>query len=85
MNLCIVSEYKCKFDDFKNLVDSTIEETKDFITEWELVKINNHKSIMMVNCTDMAALEAMMTSDEMKAWDVQNGCVDTLYRMEKIS
>ena len=85
MNLCIVSEYKCTFDDFKNLVDSTIEETKDFITEWELVKINNHKSIMMVNCTDMAALEAMMTSDEMKAWDVQNGCVDTLYRMEKIS
>ena len=85
MNLCIVSEYKCTFDDFKNLVDSTIEETKDFITEWELVKVNNHKSIMMVNCTDMAALEAMMTSDEMKAWDVQNGCVDTLYRMEKIS
>ena len=85
MNLCIVSEYKCTFDDFKNLVDSTIEETKDFITKWELVKINNHKSILMVNCTDMAALEAMMTSDEMKAWDVQNGCVDTLYRMEKIS
>ena len=85
MNLCIVSEYKCTFDDFKNLVDSTIEETKDFITEWELVKVNNHKSIMMVNCTDMAALEAMMKSDEMKAWDVQNGCVDTLYRMEKIS
>ena len=85
MNLCIVSEYKCTFDDFKNLVDSTIEETKDFITEWELVKVNNHKSIMMVNCTDMAALEAMMTTDEMKAWDVQNGCVDTLYRMEKIS
>ena len=85
MNLCIVSEYKCTFDDFKNLVDSTIEETKDFITKWELVKINNHKSILMVNCTDMVALEAMMTSDEMKAWDVQNGCVDTLYRMEKIS
>ena len=85
MNLCIVSEYKCTFDDFKNLVDSTIEETKDFITEWELVKVNNHKSIMMVNCTDMAALEAMMTSDEMKAWDIQNGCEDTLYRMEKIS
>ena len=40
---------------------------------------------MMVNCTDMKALETMMTSDEMKAWDAQNGCVDTLYTMEKIS
>ena len=85
MNLCIISEYKCTFDDFKNLVDSTIEQTKGFITEWELVKVNNHKSIMMVNCTDMEALETMMTSDEMKAWDAQNGCVDTLYTMEKIS
>ena len=85
MNLCIISEYKCTFDDFKNLVDSTIEQTKGFITEWELVKVNNHKSIMMVNCTDMEALETMMTSDEMRAWDAQNGCVDTLYTMEKIS
>jgi len=34
MNLCIVSEYNCIFDDFKNLEDSTTEETKDFITEW---------------------------------------------------
>ena len=85
MNLCIISQYKCTFDDFKNLVDSTIKQTKAFITEWELEKVNNHKSIMMVNCTDMKALETMMTSDEMKAWDAQNGCVDTLYTMEKIS
>ena len=85
MNLCIISQYKCTFDDFKNLVDSTIKQTKAFITEWELEKVNNHKSIMMVNCTDMKALETMMTSDEMKAWDAQNGCIDTLYTMEKIS
>ena len=85
MNLCIISQYKFTLDDFKNLVDSTIKQTKAFITEWELEKVNNHKSIMMVNCTDMKALETMMTSDKMKAWDAQNGCVDTLYTMEKIS
>ena len=53
MNLCIISEYKCTFDDFKEIVESSSEETKEFISEWELIKVNDHKSIMMVNCSDM--------------------------------
>ncbi len=40
---------------------------------------------MMVNCSDVEALETFMTTDEMKAWDAVNGCIDTLYSMEKIS
>ena len=85
MNLCIISEYKCTFDDFKEIVESSSEATKEFISEWELIKVNDHKSIMLVNCSDMEALETFMTTDEMKAWDAENGCVDTLYSMEKIS
>ena len=40
---------------------------------------------MMVNFNDMEALQAMMTSDEMKEWDAENVCVDILYKMETIS
>ena len=59
MNLCIISEYKCTFDDFKEIVESSLEATKEFISEWELIKVNDHKSIMMVNCSDMEALEIL--------------------------
>ena len=66
MNLCIVSEYTCAFDDFKELVESSCEDTRDFITELVLTEVNDHKSIMGVNYNDMEALEIFMTTNEMK-------------------
>ena len=69
MNICIVSTYSCTFEDFSAIVDEYEETFKEFITEYELVKVNDHKSIMMCHCTDMEAFEGMMTSPEMKEWD----------------
>ena len=73
MNLCIISEYKCTFDDFKEIVESSSEVTKEFI------KVNDHKSIMMVSFSDIEALETFMKTDDMKALDAKNGCVEILY------
>ena len=42
MNTCIVSTYNCTFDQFKELVDESMEETKAFVPEYELVKVNDH-------------------------------------------
>ena len=85
MNLCIVSTYCCHFDAFSALVKESEESFKGFITEYEVVKVNDHKSILMCNCTDMEAFEAMMTSPEMKEWDKENNCVDIVYSLEKIN
>ena len=85
MKLCIVSEYNCTFDEFEAAVKESEEETSAFISDYELVKVNDHKSILLINCTDMETLQAFMTTPEMKQWDEENGCVDTVYSMERIN
>jgi hypothetical protein len=85
MNVCVVSEYTCTFDDFEAIVKESEKEISAFVSDFELVKVNDHKSIMLINCTDMEAMQSFMTTPEMKQWDEENGCVDTVYSMERIS
>ena len=84
MNLCIVSEFNCTFDDFAAMVEKSRGEAEAFMTEFELIKVNDHKSVMLINCTDMEAFQAFMTTPEMQQWDQDNGCVDTVYAMEQV-
>ena len=85
MNLCVVSEYNCTFDEFEVVVKESEEEMSAFVSDYELVKVNDHKSILLINCTDMETLQAFMTTPEMKQWDEENSCVDTVYSMERIN
>ena len=85
MNLCVVSEYSCTFEDFKEMVDKTTGETDAFLTEMELIKVHDHKSVLLLHCTDMQALIAFMSTPEMKQWDAENNCVDVLYSMKQMN
>ena len=85
MNLCVVSEYSCTFEDFKEMVDKTTGETDAFLTEMELIKVHDHKSVLLLHCTDMQALIAFMSTPDMKQWDAENNCVDVLYSMEQMN
>ena len=85
MNVCMVSEYNRTFDEFKDLVEESQTEVGDWVSEYELVKVNDHKSILLMNVTDMDALGAFMTTPEMKQWDKENGCVDIVCSMERIN
>ena len=78
-----MSTYSCPFDDFSDLVKESEETFREFITEYEVVKVNDHKSILMCHCTDMEAFEGMMTSPEMKEWDKENNYLDIVYSLEK--
>ena len=49
MNLCIVSEYTCTFDDFAAMVEQSQEQVQAFLTEYELIKVHDHKSVLLVN------------------------------------
>ncbi len=83
MNLCIVSEYNCTFDDFAALVEQSQEQVQAFLADFELIKVHDHKSVMFVDCTEMEAFQAFMTTPEMKQWDEDNGCVDIVHAMER--
>ena len=84
MNTCIVSEYNCTYDEFLAEVERMRPDLGPFVSDWEIAKVNDHKSIMVMNVTDFEAMEAFMTSDEMKQWDKDHGCVDTVYSLEKV-
>ena len=62
-----------------------MDETKAFISEYELVKETDHKSIMLENVLDMEKLEAFMSTPEMLEWDKANNCVDDVYSMERVN
>ena len=85
MNVCMVSEYNRTFDEFKDLVEESQTEVGVWVSGYELVKVNDHKSILLMNVTDMEAMRAFMTTPEMKQWDEENGCVDIVYSMERIN
>ena len=51
----------------------------------ELIKVHDHKSVLLLHCTDMQALIAFMSTPEMKQWDAENNCVDVLYSMEQMN
>ena len=81
MNTCIISTFNCTFEVFKEKVESDRLCGDNIKKNWSIAKVDEHKSIMVMNMLDFEALEAFMTSVDMKEWDKENACVDTLYSM----
>ena len=84
MNTCIISTFDCTFNEFKEKVKSDRSTWGQYVENWTIAKVDEHKSIMVMNVLDFEALEAFMSADEMVAWDKENGCVDTLYSMDAV-
>ena len=61
------------------------DETKwsQFVDDYQIAKVDEHNSIMVMNVLDFEAMEAFMTTDEMKAWDAEHGYIDTVYALSK--
>ena len=85
MNICIHSTYTCTFDHFMAQVEKTRPQWSAFVDEHHIAKVDDHSSIMIMKVNDFEAMGAMMSSDEMKAWDAENGCVDVIYNMEEMT
>mgnify|MGYP001239902318 FL=1 len=84
MNVCIVSTFSCHFDEFKELFDLSNQVIGEWCAEAELINVNDHKSIMLANVTDLDKLKEFMSAPEMLEWDKQNNCVDHFYSMKRI-
>ena len=71
MNTLIISTFSCTFEEFKNDVTTLFleEMCKEFVTDYEFVKVNEHKSHLLMNCTDLEKLSTEMESPFAKEWD----------------
>lgn len=85
MNICSHSTYNLQFRRFSGDGGKTRPQWAPFVESHHIAKIDDHSSIMIMQVTDFEAMGEMMSSDEMKAWDAENGCVDVIYGMEEIT
>ncbi len=86
MNTLIISTFSCTFEEFKHDVTSLFLEDmcKEFVTDYEFVKVNDHKSHLLMNCTDLEKLGTTMEDPICKEWDKNNNCKDTVYVIELV-
>ena len=72
MNTCIKSSFKCTFEVFKAKVMEDELSWSQFVDNYQIAKVDEHNAIMLMNVLDFEAMEAFMTTDEMKAWDTEH-------------
>ena len=62
MNTLIISTFSCTFEEFKNDVTTLFleEMRKEFVIDYDFVKLNEYKSHLLMNCTDIEKLGAEM-------------------------
>jgi len=86
MNTLIVSTFSCSFDSFKKDVTELFLEDmcKEFVTAYEFVKVDEHKSHLLMNVTDLEKLGAAMADPVATEWDKKNNCQDTVYKIELV-
>ena len=84
MNTCIRSTFKCIFEVFKARVMKDQPSWSQFVDDHQIAKVDEYKSIMLMNVSDFEAMEVFMTTDKMRAWDAEHGCKDTVYALSLI-
>ena len=86
MNTLIVSTFSCSFDSFKKDVTELFLEDmcKEFVTAYEFAKIEEHKSHLLMNVTDLEKLGAALADPVATEWDKKNNCNDTVYKIELV-
>ena len=86
MNTLIISTFSCSFDSFKKDVTELFLEDmcKQFVTAYEFVKVDEHKSHLLMNVTDLEKLGAAMADPVATEWDKKNNCQDTVYKIELV-
>ena len=55
-----------------------------FCSELKIGKLNEHKAIILMNCSDLEKFGAMLEQPKLKQWDIDNNCVDKVYNLELI-
>ncbi len=87
MNTLIISTFSCTFEEFKNDVTTLFleEMCKEFVTDYEFVKVNEHKSHLLMNCTDLEKLDAEMESPFIKELDIKNYYKDIVCSIELVA
>ena len=87
MNIFIVSTFDCTVEDFKEFIEEP-ENEKEIalcVAEAEVIEVNPHKAISLLNVTNLDLFIQTVTSPKYKKWDEENNSVSSFYRLEKLN
>ena len=85
MNILIVSTFDCSFEDFDKFVaDFHEKEGHKYVAEYELIRVNEHKSHLILKVKDLEGFAAATSTPEMKKWDKENGYKDICYSLTPV-
>ena len=85
MNTLIISTFTCTFKVFKEFVaDFHEKEGHKYVKEYELIKVNDGKSHLILEVTDLDGFGAAKSSLEMREWDNANRYKDPVYALKLI-
>ena len=86
MNTLIISTFSCTFEEFEKEITEDFFGclVKDYVSDYEFVKVNDHKAHTLIHITNMDKFGASLESDEAKDFDKRNKCKDTIYTLDLI-
>ena len=68
-NTLVVSTFDCPFYDFEEMVRKVDKEQGYvFCSELEIIKVNENKAIILMNCSDLKKFGAMLDQPELRQW-----------------
>ena len=86
MNTLIVSTFGCSFEYFEKFVANFLfKEGHKYVEEYELIKVNENKSHLILEIKDLEGFEAATNIPDMKEWDKENGYKDICYSLTPIN
>ena len=90
MNICVVSNFDpdkgYNFDQFKETYTKNANpQLIDFISNWEISKMNEYKSVIKYQCSDTERLIKWLSTDGMKKCNEENGCTDKIYLLDEVA
>ena len=75
----------CPFSEFEAMVKKVEnEQGYIFCSELKIVKVNEHKAMILMNCSDLEKFGSMLEHPKFKKWDIDNNCFDTVYNLDLI-
>ncbi|ABM71636.1 Hypothetical protein P9515_04271 [Prochlorococcus marinus str. MIT 9515] len=83
--LFIVCTFDCSFQYYEETIHRWVKEQGEgTVIDYELVKINDHKSHSFFTVSNLEEFSEILDSEWAREWDKANNCKDIVYKIELI-
>ena len=83
--LFIDCTFDCSFQYYAKTVDLRVKEQGDgIVLDYDLVKINDHKSHSFYTVSSLEEFAKMLDTEWAQEWDKANNCKDIVYKLELV-